>query len=119
DADDTTADASDTMAVAYQPLVAVDALDDVSAGAPWTGSITTTGGTGTLAGYVLVSGSLPDGMTLTPNGSDLDASGTSVEGSYSFQIRAKDTADNLSNVLDVTVVASVAHGEGGTITEAD
>ena len=63
-------------------------------GAPYTATLSVTGTGGLGMGWSIVSGSLPPGLTLAPNGSPGDGtiSGTpTTSGTYSFSVRVADT----------------------------
>jgi hypothetical protein len=71
------------------PLVLVASLPGGQVGAPYNATITATGGAGTVV-FVLVSGALPTGLTLTPQGV---LSGTpTAASSFTFTIGAEDAS---------------------------
>jgi hypothetical protein len=82
------ASASLNVLVAPTPIViATTSLPSVRSASPFSAALGAAGGTGTFA-WSLDSGALPDGITLSPNGT-LSGSSTTL-GSFTFAVRAAD-----------------------------
>lgn len=88
-------------------ISATNLVDSTLVGASYTNIVTATGGAGTPYTFTQVGGTLPPGITLNSNGT-LSGSATAV-GTYTFTVRATDTAGNSGfGTISITVTNSVA-----------
>lgn len=83
----TSAAAVTSVVVNQSPMLSATSLPDVSIGIAYDHAISVTGGTGTET-FVITSGSLPPGLTLTSDGHITGISGTS--GTFTFEVTVTD-----------------------------
>ncbi|UYV16554.1 putative Ig domain-containing protein [Porphyrobacter sp. ULC335] len=94
-----------TITPSASPLtVTPGSLPTLTAGTPFSQTLTTTGGTGPYS-YSLQSGVLPPGVSLSPSGV-LSGSPTQ-RGAYSFSVRATDSTAPTANFVDKGYTGSV------------
>ncbi len=95
-----------TIHIAGRLVVATNSLPDAPINVPYSQQLNATGGT--VSSWSLVSGALPDGLTLASNGL---ISGTPTKaGTFSFRVQANGSPNNDTKDLSIFVAAPLVLG---------
>ena len=94
-------DFADNYSIALQ--ISTDSVPDAVVDSTYLSTLVTTGGTGAY-NYTLTAGALPDGLTLTPDGTITGI--PAVAGSFAFTVQVTDGVGSVSKSYTMTVYSS-------------